>query len=443
MKNEKLKTEMLKADTGHEIRDARCRMRDETRAESKEAKADKASKNRGIVESRWPIAESGQAEKLKTETLKIDTSPTSPPAPLPCRTAERVASPRSRRRGNAPVPRAFSRATLARVHRIRELIQSGTYPNCGSIARDLEVAVKTVTRDIELMRDRLGCPIEYDSQRRGYFFSGPVDGFPNVPVTEAELLALFIAREAMAQYKGTPFQGPIEAALDKLTAALNQRAPEPEDPLPLISFHSIGADKADEATFRRLMEAARDRRVVRFSHRKVGAPDTLRREVQPYCILCIENHFYLLGFDLERKAIRKFAVPRIRELEVTEERFIRPQDFDPAEYLRTSFGAFKGEGDYEVVIEFDAWASDLIRGRQWHPSQEMTELADGTIRFRMRLDSLEDAERWVLSWGAHATVIRPGGLCNRVHEAVAELNARYLQQLKDEAKRPVPPPRCG
>jgi predicted DNA-binding transcriptional regulator YafY len=337
------------------------------------------------------------------------------------------------------VRQVYSRAPLARVYRIHQLVQSGTFPNCSTIARELEVATKTVVRDIELMRNQLGWPVEYDSTRHGYFYSGPVDGFPNLPMSEAELFSLLIAREALAQYKGTPFQAPIEAALRKLCGALGASSSAPTEASNVVAFHSVGADTADETTFRLLTEAARQHRLVRFSHRKAGAAERLRREVQPYCVLCIENHWYLVGFDVGRKAIRKFALPRIRDLAVTDERFIMPHHFDPAAYLRTSFGAFKGEDDYEIVIEFDAWAADLIRGRQWHVSQAITELSDGKILFRMRLDSLEEVERWVLSWGTHATVLKPAALCNRVHEIVVELAERYLTQLKEEAKRPVPP----
>jgi hypothetical protein len=58
-----------------------------------------------------------------------------------------------------------------------------------------------------------------------------------------------------------------------------------------------------------------------------------------------------------------------------------------------------GRGDYEVVIEFDAWATDQLRGRLWHSSQQVTELPGGGSRLRMRLSGLEEVERWVLSWG--------------------------------------------
>jgi proteasome accessory factor B len=95
---------------------------------------------------------------------------------------------------------------------------------------------------------------------------------------------------------------------------------------------------------------------------------------------------------------------------------------------------FKGPDDYEVVVDFDAWGTDLVRGRRWHASQEFTELPDGCSRLRLRLKNLEEVERWVLSWGTHATVVRPLALAERVRKAADELRLRYgeLQQTRQD-----------
>jgi predicted DNA-binding transcriptional regulator YafY len=44
---------------------------------------------------------------------------------------------------------------------------------------------------------------------------------------------------------------------------------------------------------------------------------------------------------------------------------------------------------------------------------------------RLRLNSIEEAERWVLSWGKHATVIRPEALAERLRETAKNLLNRY------------------
>ena len=53
------------------------------------------------------------------------------------------------------------------------------------------------------------------------------------------------------------------------------------------------------------------------------------------------------------------------------------------------------------------------------------ELPSRQIRLRMRLNSIEEAERWVLSWGTHATVVRPQALAERLSRTAVELHQRY------------------
>ena len=87
-----------------------------------------------------------------------------------------------------------------------------------------------------------------------------------------------------------------------------------------------------------------------------------------------------------------------------------PKNFDPKKFFNHSLGVMTGTGDYEVVIELDAWLTDILRGRKGHPSQVWTELPGGGSHLQMRLSCLDEIEQWVLSWGTRATVLRPQAL---------------------------------
>jgi proteasome accessory factor B len=99
--------------------------------------------------------------------------------------------------------------------------------------------------------------------------------------------------------------------------------------------------------------------------------------------------------------------------------FGRPADFSISNHLSDSFGVFKGKAKHRVLIRFDAFAARLVSERQWHPSQKIKRLADGEIELSMTLGGLEEIERWVLSWGEHATVLEPSELKRRIRR-VAE-----------------------
>jgi predicted DNA-binding transcriptional regulator YafY len=88
-------------------------------------------------------------------------------------------------------------------------------------------------------------------------------------------------------------------------------------------------------------------------------------------------------------------------------------------------GVFKGKDDYTVVVDFDAWGADDVRGRRWHSSQELVELGKGMLRVKLRLNSLEEVERWVFGFGRHATVVGPDELRQRLFKVTEELWQRY------------------
>ncbi len=67
------------------------------------------------------------------------------------------------------------------------------------------------------MRYRLKPPLAYDALRWGYHYTRPVEEFPSLPITEADVFALLVAQKAIAQYAGTPFERLPEASYGKLT----------------------------------------------------------------------------------------------------------------------------------------------------------------------------------------------------------------------------------
>lgn len=326
----------------------------------------------------------------------------------------------------ANVPANVRRETIERPFRIHEMIAAGKYPNAKTIASELEVSPKTIVRDLQFMRDRLDLPIEYHRQHHGFYYSKPVDKFPgSVKVTESELFALLVAHKAIEQYKGTPFYQPLLMAFAKLTGQLDRKERYTAESIQeALSFRPFAPEDTDVEIFQIVTRALQDHRALRFEYRKPGQKTAESRHVRPYHLTCIDNRWYLLAYDPERSDIRTFVLGRTTNPRPGEP-FTKPKDFNPDKYFDGSFGAMKGTGDYEVVIEFDAFATDQLRGRKWHPTQVVTELPCGGSQMRMRLSGLEEIERWILSWGTHANVLRPAVLADRIHDIATDLMHRY------------------
>src|SRR4051812_7526556 len=100
---------------------------------------------------------------------------------------------------------------LARLHGLVQRIQRGDYPTRKILAQEWEKTARTIQADLDFMRDVWGLPLEYDPYKYGYYFSEPIGKFPMVPISEQELVSVFVAQKALSQYHGTPFEQPLKS----------------------------------------------------------------------------------------------------------------------------------------------------------------------------------------------------------------------------------------
>ncbi|HUG11858.1 MAG TPA: WYL domain-containing transcriptional regulator [Opitutaceae bacterium] len=319
-----------------------------------------------------------------------------------------------------------SRPPLERMMQIHEQLSAGRKPNCSTLAREFEVSTKTIQRDLDFMRDRWTLPIAYDEAGHFYHYTEPVNQLPTVTISEGELVALLVAQKAVEQYRGTPFEQPLSTAFSKLVAQLPGKVTVAlGDARAVISFRSPGSSAGDLETFRRISTAVLQSVEIEFDYRKLASGGPERRRVQPWHLACVNNQWYVIGWDCTRGARRTFAVPRVREVKLTKTRFTRPADFSIEKYLGSSFGIIAGEGDHAIRVRFDAFASQLVRERFWHSSQTMVERRDGTVELTLRLGSLEEIERWILGWGEHAEVLSPVALRRRIATVAGQIAVKH------------------
>ena len=306
--------------------------------------------------------------------------------------------------------------------RIHQAVSSGKFPNASLLARQIEVATKTIHRDIEFMRDRLNLPIEFNSGRNGYHYTEEVSAFPTMQITEGELFALVVAEKALQQYRGTSFEKPLLSAIKKMEQALPDTISlNLADLEQAISFRTRAEPLLDLKIFDVLAKAVSRRQQLELAYRKPGQKEGERRMVDPYHLANINGEWFLFAYDHARKDIRTFVPARIQFARPTGKTFERSQKFSLEDRLRDSFGVHSGEGEYDVVIRFNSRVADYIREKKWHESQQLRELKGGGVELRMKLSGLVEVGRWILGWGGDARVIRPRELIEIVRRSARQM----------------------
>ena len=306
--------------------------------------------------------------------------------------------------------------------RIHQAIQSGACPTALSLAEELEVSPKSIHRDLEFMRDRLRLPLEFDRQRWGFRYTEEVNAFPTLQITEGELFALIVAEKALEQYRGTSFEKPLLSALKKMEQSLPDTISlDLSEVGRVISFRTRAEPILELECLDTLARATAGRQQLEITYRKAGQRQPEQRVIDPYHLANINGEWFLFAYDHLRRDIRTFVPARVKGIRRTGKTFPRPAKFSLEHRLRDSFGVQSGEGDYTVVIRFAPKAADYIREKKWHSSQQLRELKDGGVELTLKLSGLAEVERWVLSWGGNATVVRPAELADSVRQAARRI----------------------
>jgi proteasome accessory factor B len=320
-----------------------------------------------------------------------------------------------------------SRPPLYRFQEIFHAIKTGRYPNRTQLAREIEVTTKTIQRDIDYMRYQLNVPIEFDYARGGYYFTRPMTELPLFQLTESELVSIFVAQKALEAYKGTAFEQPLRSAFQKLQAATRSSGATVSvswgDLQSEISFRHFGAHLPDATIFAELAKAIHDERLVQFEYKKLHAKTYERRLVEPWHLACVSGQWYLLGHDQDRQARRIFVLARMANIVGTGRPFSRsrPTDADIRKLFENSFQVWQSENAKleEIALRFTGRAAQLVRERNWHPSQQIQELAGGNLELSLTLNSLEEIVPWILSWGKDCEVVSPVKLQKKVRSLLA------------------------
>jgi proteasome accessory factor B len=343
---------------------------------------------------------------------------------------------------------ADTQPQLTRLHALVKRIQHGDYPNRKILAAEWEKTPRTIQRDLDFIRDVWNLPLEYDSYRYGFYFSGPVANFPMIPISEKELISVFIAQKALMQYHGTPFEQPLRSAFEKLASSLQGEISVAWADLDsAISFRGIETRAEDMEVLATLSGSIRNRNEIEFGYRKLDAEscklqapssrETLSsnqiskpggehvRTVRPYHLANIGNQWYLFGYDLLRQDMRKFVPARMSDLKVTKRKFEKPKDFSVDKLLKGSFGVHSGGKPTEMTVWFDRARAQLVREKKWHHSQEIRELGNGELEVTFELSSFVEIVPWILGWGEHARAVDPSELVQEVRRTVSRVEQLY------------------
>jgi len=244
------------------------------------------------------------------------------------------------------------------------------------------VSTRTFQRDLEDIRSIYNIDIQYDFSRKVYFIDD--DGQPEINERIIEAFDLFNALNIS----------------DQLSSHIHFEKRKP----------------AGTENLYGLLHAIKNRLQIRFSYQKFWEDEITHRTVEPYALKEFKYRWYVLSKDQKDNNVKSFALDRLSNLEITNQHFVIPQDFNIEENYRYCFGIIS-PGDQEpqeLILSFETVQGKYIKSLPIHESQQILIDNENELRVKLILFVTYDLVKELLSYGEYVKVLQPESLAKEL-----------------------------
>jgi predicted DNA-binding transcriptional regulator YafY len=315
----------------------------------------------------------------------------------------------------------------SRLLSILLLLQTRGRMTAAELARELEVSVRTIYRDVEALAAS-GVPLYGDSGHSGGYQL--MDGYRTrlTGLSSGEAEALFL----------TGMPGPaaelglgqaLSAAQLKLRAALPPALRVQADKMRL-RFHLDApgwyAEHEEVPHLPQVADAVWRGRVLEVRYRRWQEPREVDRRIEPYGLVLKAGRWYLVAGP----GPRTYRVDQILSLAETGEETCLPEDFDlAAHWQRTQAEFHAGLYREEARVRISPRGAERLTGAQARAVADSAAAAPAGsgdwIEAVVPVESLDHAEREFLALGTDIEVLAPAELRSRLAATTTALAARY------------------
>ena len=290
-----------------------------------------------------------------------------------------------------------------RVLAVLELLQARGRLSGPELAERLEVDLRTVRRYVTMLQD-LGIPVEAARGRHGGYRLRPGFRLPPLVFSDDEALALTLGLLSARRLGLATNAATVEGALAKLERVLppDVRARVTAVQETLTIDQARGQAIPATGTVMTLAAAVHNSRRVLMCYESARGDET-ERLVDPYGLVHMVGRWYAPGYCHLRADLRLFRIDRVRSVDLLDEGFDQPADFDPLAFVQDALAVAPNAWHIEAIL-----SSSFEEVRKLVPLHEATlEPGDDGVIIRLNVECLQEAAHYLIGLGCSFLVRQP------------------------------------
>lgn len=318
---------------------------------------------------------------------------------------------------------------IDRFDKIVRLAQRRTGTTMRELKAALEISGASVKRDIEFLRDRMYCPIEWDSKQQRYFIRELPNGgrfqLPGLWFDASEVFALLTMVNLVQGMQPGFLEehlSPMKDRLREILAVGGKSAKDIERKVKLIHF---APRKVQPKHFQVVTTALLEGKRLALRYLRRDKKEHTERVISPLQLVHYRENWVLDAWCHLRKELRSFALEAIEEVSVVDEPAKTVSREEMRAHFQSGYGIFAGKAIHRAVMKFTEERAQWVSLETWHPDQSDRWLADGSYVLEVPYSNDQELVMDLMRLGSDVEVLGPPELRKRVHDSLCSAAKLY------------------
>lgn len=322
-------------------------------------------------------------------------------------------------------------AATRRSHHILEWLQKGEDVTIQRICDEFGIQYPQARADLKLLEELYGLSTYRDGRTKVWKWSTI-----SPHITFATAAALEFGGIALDIFQGTPYGEEIDriaaycrervgrgqtTRLDRLSTALHlRRTWLPADPEKVVDHIEY------------ILDAFQLGKPIEFVYERNTDAKVQTYKAYPRNLIWYNGRLWLLAHhEQQDKTFDIAAIGRMRILR--KEESVDLDEMDPEEHFKNAFGIFAGSYEPQpVLLEVSGPWANYLRRYRLHPSQEIKDLGNGSLRVGFKMGVCPEFKTFIVSMIPHVRVILPETLREELYTRAQEwLNQAHSFRITD------------
>lgn len=175
----------------------------------------------------------------------------------------------------------------------------------------------------------------------------------------------------------------------------------------------------DAETVKTLFRAIEEKTVCLISYKAMQTGSVKTYKIHPLAVFEHDGGVYVFVLVSYYGNIRMLSIERFVSVDLTEEEFTPPKDFDAEKRLSDPFGIIL-EKPFIARVWFSPSQAPYVEEREWPSDSKIEKKDDGSIVLSLETAGTYELKKWVMSFGSDAELLEPVKVRK---EIVAEMKA--------------------